>query len=148
MAEILRVVLSARKGGCGKTVVAALVARELARHGRRVLVLDLDPQRVGVSLRLGAPVDSPLPYTAVDLVLGPTGRPFAVHSVIKNRLDVVAANQRDLAPLERLLAEMHERRKVTRGGDLRRDLLDTRLASVEVDYDFVIVDTPTGFGQT
>ena len=147
MAEILRVVLSARKGGCGKTVVAALVARELARHGRRVLVLDLDPQRVGVSLRLGAPVDPPLPYTAVDLVLGPSGRPFSAHSVIEGRLDLVPANQRDLAPLERLLAEMHERRTAATGGDLRRDLLDTRLAGVEVDYDFVLVDTPTGFGE-
>ena len=142
----VRVVVAARKGGAGKTVVTALLARELVRQRRRVLVLDLDPQRVGVSLRLGADVSSPLAYSAVDLVLGSSGRPFAPQTIIPGCLDVIAANQRDLASLERRLRELHEERRLTLGGG-RRALLDSRLTIAEVGYDVVLVDTPTGFGE-
>jgi chromosome partitioning protein len=32
------------KGGCGKSTIAMNVASGLARHGHRVLLMDLDPQ--------------------------------------------------------------------------------------------------------
>lgn len=44
----------AGKGGTGKTTVAAVVARTLARGGRRVVALDCDSNpNLGVSLGLG-----------------------------------------------------------------------------------------------
>lgn len=147
MLGTVRVVVGARKGGAGKTVLTALLARELVRQGCRVLVLDLDPQRVGVSFRLGADVSSPLPYSPVDLVLGSRGRPFAPQTIVPGRLDLIAANQRDLASLEKRLREVHEERKLTMGPGARRAVLDSRLAIAEVGYDVVLVDTPTGFGE-
>ena len=147
MLGTVRIVVGARKGGAGKTVLTALLARELVRQQCRVLVLDLDPQRVGVSFRLGADVSSPLPYSAVDLVLGARGRPFAPQVIIPGRLDLIAANQRDLASLEKRLREVHEERKLTAGPGARRAVLDSRLTMAEVGYDFVLVDTPTGFGE-
>jgi cellulose biosynthesis protein BcsQ len=143
----VRVVIGARKGGAGKTAVAALLARELVKQRARVLVLDLDPQRVGVSFRLGADVNSPLPYTAVDLVLGSRGRAFAPQVIVPGRLDLIAGNQRDLASLEMRLRELHQDRRLTLGPGARRAELDVRLKAVEVGYDFVLVDTPTGFGE-
>ncbi|HEX2027506.1 MAG TPA: AAA family ATPase [Nitriliruptorales bacterium] len=54
------------KGGSGKTVVAALLARCLAERGKRVLAVDLDTNP-GLALSLGLPVDDrPLPDEAVE----------------------------------------------------------------------------------
>jgi cellulose synthase operon protein YhjQ len=51
--------LASPKGGVGKTTLAANLAWELARHGARVVALDLDPQNAlrlhfGISLNDGA----------------------------------------------------------------------------------------------
>ncbi len=54
------------KGGSGKTVVAALLARALAARGRRVLAVDLDTNP-GLALSLGLPADdTPFPIEAVE----------------------------------------------------------------------------------
>lgn len=146
MPNVLRVVMSSRKGGAGKTVVTVLLARELVRQGVRVLVLDLDPQSVGSSMRLGADITSPLNYTAIDLIRGTKGREFRPQTIIPGRLDVVAGNQRDLGALEVELAESFAEARLTRT-DARRWILDSRLSNIETGYDFVLVDTPTGFGE-
>jgi cellulose biosynthesis protein BcsQ len=140
--------MAARKGGAGKTVVTVLLARELARQGARVLVVDLDPQRVGASIRLGADVSSPLLYTALDLVKGVTGggRPFQAQAIIPERIDVVAANQADLAAFEKRLSVMYEELKLMSLRP-RRAVLDVRLREVASGYDYVLIDTPTGFGE-
>ena len=42
------------KGGSGKTTTSAVVARTLARHGRRVVALDCDSNpNLGISLGVG-----------------------------------------------------------------------------------------------
>lgn len=54
------------KGGSGKTVVAALLARALADRGKRVLAVDLDTNP-GLALSLGLPADdTPFPAEAVE----------------------------------------------------------------------------------
>lgn len=54
------------KGGAGKTVTAALLARALADRGRRVLAVDLDTNP-GLALSLGLPADdTPFPSEAVE----------------------------------------------------------------------------------
>ncbi|MCA1722217.1 MAG: AAA family ATPase [Actinobacteria bacterium] len=53
-------------GGVGKSVIAGTLARLLARQGRRVLAVDLDPNP-GLAFSLGLPVtDSGLPPEAVE----------------------------------------------------------------------------------
>lgn len=148
MASAKRVVMAARKGGAGKTVVTVLLARELARQGARVLVLDLDPQRVGTSFRLGADVSSPLHYSALDLALGVAngGRPFKTQVIVPGHLELVAANQADLGSLERRLARMYEELRLVSSRP-RRAVLDVRLDDLASGHDFVLVDTPTGFGE-
>lgn len=44
------------KGGCGKSTVAALLAKEYARMGRRVLVVDGDESNFGLHRQLGCPL--------------------------------------------------------------------------------------------
>jgi len=45
------------KGGCGKSTVAALLARAMHRHGRQVLLVDADESNIGLYRMLG--VDMP-----------------------------------------------------------------------------------------
>ncbi len=52
------------KGGVGKTTLAANVARELARAGREVVALDLDPQNA-LRLPFGVRLDDPAGFTAL-----------------------------------------------------------------------------------
>lgn len=63
---VQRVAVAARKGGVGKTTVACGLASVLAHEGRRVLVVDLDPQS-NVGYVLG--VDPTAPGVA-ELLLG------------------------------------------------------------------------------
>ena len=103
MVGTTRVVVTGRKGGIGKTTLSINVARGIAARGARVLLLDLDAQRVGASWLIGADVDSPLGYTVLDLVKGPDGRPFAPQRLAPG-LEVIPANQRDLAGFEMQLS--------------------------------------------
>ena len=41
------------KGGCGKSTVTALLAKEFARQGKRVLVIDCDESNYGLHQQLG-----------------------------------------------------------------------------------------------
>jgi len=41
------------KGGCGKSTVTALMAKEYARQGKRVLVIDCDESNYGLHQQLG-----------------------------------------------------------------------------------------------
>lgn len=75
------------KGGAGKSVVSATLARLLARRGRRVLALDSD-SLPGLSLSLGAAGSSePLPNTAVE-------RDEENHWRFAGGLDAAGATQR------------------------------------------------------
>lgn len=46
-------VLVCGKGGCGKSTIVALLAKELARSGNKVLVIDSDESNIGLHHRLG-----------------------------------------------------------------------------------------------
>jgi len=46
-------ILVCGKGGCGKSTVVALLARELAERGNKVLVVDSDESNIGLHSRLG-----------------------------------------------------------------------------------------------
>jgi CO dehydrogenase maturation factor len=46
-------ILVCGKGGCGKSVVSTLITKELARRGRRVLVVDIDESNFGIYRNLG-----------------------------------------------------------------------------------------------
>jgi len=61
-----RIAVAARKGGVGKTTIACGVASVLAKQGRKVLVVDLDPQS-NAAYALG--VDPTAPGTA-ELLMG------------------------------------------------------------------------------
>jgi chromosome partitioning protein len=123
-------VCAQQKGGMGKTTSAINVAALLARAGRRVLAVDVDPQ-FALTRRLGVDLSS-LESTVVDVLAGWVDAREAIVSGVHG-LDVLPAT-RELAGVELALAGEVSRETVL------RDALDG------LGYDAVVIDTPSNLG--
>ena len=132
MARILAV--ANQKGGVGKTTTSVNLAAGLAQSGKRVLLVDLDPQG---NATMGSGVDKRKLETSVyDVLL--EGATIAQARVRSAKLieancsyDILGAN-RELAGAEVELVEAERREK----------RLKTALAEVAPDYDFILIDCP------
>lgn len=112
------------KGGVGKTTSAINIGAGLAELGKRVLLIDLDPQ-ANLTLAMGIPRQPTTIYEALrgeaDLI------PFSV----KNNLDVVASTL-DLSGAEMELINEAGREYIL------RELLDP----IRSKYDYILIDCP------
>jgi chromosome partitioning protein len=121
-----------RKGGSGKTTSAFNIAGALAGMGRRVLLVDMDPQ-VTLSTLCSAPLDSPLPAVLRDA--GPLDHlvcstPFHNISVIPGSSDMVGLQEQSLPNADLLLK---------RSMDASPHLLD--------HFDLCLIDSPPLLGR-
>lgn len=122
-----------QKGGVGKTTTTISVAAALAEYGRRVLVVDFDPQGA-LSVNLASEFqDDPTIY---DLIMDPSKDPKSViqKTEVKN-LDIIPAN------IDLSAAEMH---LVSEMG--RERVLDNILKKVKNDYDVIFIDCQPSLG--
>ena len=123
-----------QKGGVGKTTTAVNLGAALARRGRRVLLIDMDPQ-CNLTDHLGVDLDEDAPSVydvlASGITLEETIRPTATEG-----LDVAPADE-DLAGVEVEMA----------GWPGREALLRKAIHALpEGRYDWVIVDYPPSLG--
>jgi len=117
-----------QKGGVGKTTTSINLAASLALAGRRVLLIDLDPQG---NATMGSGVDKrAVRATVYDVLLG--AQPLSgVKLQVAANYDLVPAN-RELAGAEVELVDLPE----------RETRLREAIKELEHDYDFILIDCP------
>jgi chromosome partitioning protein len=118
-----------QKGGVGKTTTAVNLSAALAQAGRRVLLIDLDPQG---NATMGSGIDKRTVGRTIYHALLGLGELGGIRTrAERGGYDLVPAN-RDLAGAEVELVEL----------SAREARLKSALERVADDYDFILIDCP------
>jgi chromosome partitioning protein len=131
--QAMVIAVSNQKGGVSKTTTAVNLATALSRHGKRVLLVDLDPQG-GCAVCLGMDTSS-LNRTVYNVLVDQQGEMSKVIKPTAYGFDLAPSNI-DLAGAEVELKQMLAQESI-----LRR-----RLEPTLNNYDFIIIDTPPSLG--
>ena len=122
-----------QKGGVGKTTTCVNLATFLAAYGKRVLIIDLDPQG-NATTGVGVDKNKEL-NTFYDIILDECNIKDAIISTKIKNLDILPSNV-DLAGSEVSLVQRENREKV----------LKNVVTTIKDEYDYIAIDCPPSLG--
>ena len=122
-----------QKGGVGKTTTAINLSSGLAKHGYKVLLIDIDPQANATS-GVGHEKEGDFPST-YEVIIGSTLLKDAVRPTGIPNLSIVPSNS-ELGGAEIELIQVHE----------REFLLRKCLEELDERFDYVLIDCPPSLG--
>lgn len=132
MSDARIIAIANQKGGVGKTTTAVNLGAALAEVGKKVAIVDLDPQG-NASTGLGLPMES-RETTSFDLLAGSESFDLCVQKTDVEGLFLVPSTS-DLASADLQLS--------TRQG--RMQLLQKKLRGIR-DFDYILIDCPPALG--
>ena len=141
-----KISISMAKGGVGKTSTAVNLSAALAKSGKRVLLVDCDPQQGNATLFLGHNPNG-LKITIANVInaLLDLGTPQFIHKAAIHQaenFDLLPANPKLEAIQNRLIAEKSSTIFGGETGIQPHEVLKTILRKTEDKYDYAVLDCP------
>jgi len=127
------IAIANQKGGTGKTTTACNLGNAIAKEGKRVLLVDFDPQaNLSMSFGIERPDELTMPmHHILTLVMDGTDLPNQSEYILRgDRLDIIPCN------INLSVTEINLRDEM--GGERT---LSELLEPLRTEYDYIIIDT-------
>lgn len=121
-----------QKGGVGKTTTSVSLSATLAKRGKKVLLIDADPQGNATS---GVGIEKDLETSLYDVLVNEENISQTIQKTEVKNLSICPSNI-DLAGAEVELVSMMS----------REHRLKDQLDNIKQDYDYIIIDCPPSLG--
>ena len=121
-----------QKGGVGKTTTSVNLSTILAKKGKKVLMIDTDPQGNGTS---GLGIDKNVNFSVYDVIINDVEIENTIQTTMVKNLEVCPSNI-NLAGAEVELVSMMS----------REYRLKEKVDSQKDKYDYIIIDCPPALG--
>lgn len=126
------IAIANQKGGVGKTTTSVNISTILAKKGKKVLMIDTDPQGNATS---GLGIDKNVNFSIYDVIINDVEIDNTIQQTMVKNLEVCPSNI-DLAGAEVELVSMED----------REYKLKEKIDSQKDKYDYIIIDCPPSLG--
>lgn len=122
-----------QKGGTGKTTTSINLASGLTLEGKKVLLIDLDPQAHST---VGIGIDpEKIEFSTYDILVTKEDIKKTIVSTYVKNLDIIPSHIKLASGSEQMYSKM-----------FRESILDNALKNLKDSYNFIIIDCPPALG--